>query len=514
MVAACVAPLWWARALPAADLPVHLCYARIIHDHADPGAVLHAPYQLATRAQPYFTVYSAMTALARVMPVVATARVLATLYVLALVASVILLARAAHPGEGRRHPPAAAFLVVPLLWNPVTAMGFLSFALALPLVVAAAALVLGSATRRSPARLLALTALAAATASLHLHAAACVILVALLAAAFQRTRPTLEAAAVATAASLLTLLLWRLGGEVGTGDLARVDWSDALRGAVGFEAVTDAFRIAWGTPPLKLTYAFYTFLGPWQPLGQLLTLLSAVALALVIRRTLPPTSPSSTSSSLRLALTLLALSFLLPWGIHRPSEFTFIDLRTMAVAAPLLVAALPARWFAAPPARLAVIAFALLSAAHLQQKFARFSSAAAPVLDLLPDVAPAEKMVFLSFDGSAPGWGRLFRVAHHLPFHHCAARGGLNAQLWDRYTDHLPVSYRPGHRPQGPSVWHPWELRREDLEGIPALLVQSPTADNQSRAVAGYPAAVSLIESSYRRERCDERWCLYRRLRP
>ncbi len=505
VVVGCIAPIWWAALLPAQDLPVHLAYARIIGDDSDP---LGQQFQAVSSFQPYFSTYYFLTSVGRLTSLLGAARLLFTLYVLALFGAMYLLARAAHPDEPRDRPPAAVFLVAPLVWNPVVAKGFLSFLVAMPLVVLAAALVLMAKTRPRLS-LLGLTFTLAAAASLHVYAAGCAMLVVTLLAAFDRKRRTLIAALLADAAAAVTTFIWRLVGEVGIGDKP-VAWSSALREAVGFDVVTDALHVNWGTPPLKLTYALYTLLGPWGPLGQLVTFVALVVVIAVCVRS-GGRLASCPCPALRAALAFAGIAFLLPWGIELPSQFGFIDLRTMTVAALLVAGLVPPRFFGHDRARIALVGFALLACVQLQQKFASFSKEGQSVVRLLRQTGRSQGLLFLALDGEASGWGRAFQLTRHLPFLHTALNGGVNLQLWDRYASHLPVEYRPGRKPSALSVWKPADFELGHLDGAQALLVQEPAPDGPGPNILLFNKLPSQLQGRFRGPTCDGAWCLYLR---
>lgn len=510
LVLGCLGPLWWSALLPGQDLAAHLAYARIVRDVGDPALPFAQQYRLTDSTNPYFTTYHLLVGLGGAMSLVAAARGLCTAYVLALFAAVFFLARQAHPDEPRDRPPAAVYLLAPLVWNPTAAMGFLVFQLTLPLIVAGAGAVLWMKVRPRAA-VGALAALCTAAGSLHVFAAASLTLVAAAIALFTRERRHALGAAAVLAASAATLGIWRVAGELGVTDTP-IAWSDGLRAAIGFEAITHAFGIAWGTPPLKLTYACYTIFGPWTAGAQVLTALG-VAGVVVWHRRRGPALTARERALLKAAAAFGALACLTPWGIHLPSEFTFIDLRLMTVAGLLLVAFLPPGAFAAGRGRLAVVGFALGCCAILQVKFAGFAGQARPVLGLLGQVDRGERLAFLSFDGTIPGWGRLFRLSQTLPLHHTVVNGGITPQLWGRYTRHLPIEFQPGREPVAPPVWQPWEVESSQLAGADVVLLQAPRRDGPQRSAQGFDRATTLLHARFEEVACDGAWCLHRKKR-
>jgi hypothetical protein len=507
LVAASVAPLWWSAVLPGQDLPAHLAYARILRDHADPALPFGAAYRLGATAQPYFTTLYLLIFLGRMMSLLTAARVVATAYVLALYAAVFFAARVAQPQEPRDRPPAAVFLAAPLVWNPAAAMGFLLFVVTVPLVVAGAGVLLLPARGREQMRAAVLVGLCGVAGSLHVYALVCLLLVATLFALWERERRSVTGLLAVVAGAAATLAIWRAAGEVGVSEQP-IAWREALRAAIGFEAITDAFRVAWGTPPLKLTYAFYTAFGPFGVAGQLVTIAGVVALLVVHRRSGARASAEQ-RRRLKVAGTFALVAALLPWGIHIPTELTFIDLRTLTVAALLLVPLLPPEAFVAGRGRMALLAFALACTVNLQVQVAFFARESRPVLRLLAQVLPAERLAYLSFGGGAAGWGGQFRLTHNLPLYHVVKNGGLAPQLWGRYTAHLPVE--PVREPVVPPVWQPWEVQARELAEVDALLVQEPPPDATARATSGFNRLGSLLEPRFRQVTCAGSWCLYRR---
>jgi hypothetical protein len=507
LVLGSVLPLWWVGWLPGQDLAAHLAYARVLRDLGDPTQGFAGHYQVTPGSHPYLTTYHLLIALSRVSSLVGAARALCTLYVLGLFASIFFLARQAHPHEPRDRPPVAVYLLAPLVWNPTAAMGFLVFQLTLPLMVAGAGMALWSRTRPRLASGL-LAGLCVLAGSLHVFSSVCLTLVVFVLALVTRQRRHALGAAVAAGATAATMALWSAAGELGVRGES-IAWSEGLRAAVGFEAITHAFRVAWGTPPLKLTYACYTLFGPYGAAG-LVTALAAAALMVIQRRRPGETSPHQ-RGLLVMAAALAAVSALAPWGIYLPSEFTFIDLRLMTLAGLVLVAVMPPAAFLAGRGRQALIAFALLCCLIVQWQFAAFARQTRPVRRLLDQIDRREALVFLSFDGTTPGWGRLFRLSQTLPLYHTVLAGGFTPQLWGRYTRHLPIEFAPGREPAAPPVWQPWELEAKHLADAQAVLVQAPRPGGPDRTAAGFHRAAGILETDFRQVACDGPWCLYRR---
>src|SRR5262249_26460363 len=120
----------------------------------------------------------ALAWLGRFMSLDAAVRVVFSVYVVGLMLAFRDLVTAVHPARGAGWTTVLGSLLV---WNPVVCMGFLEFALAIPVVLLGAAFALRCA-RPSVSGLarVGLVASAVALASIHVVAAGCLALFALL----------------------------------------------------------------------------------------------------------------------------------------------------------------------------------------------------------------------------------------------------------------------------------------------------------------------------------------------
>ncbi len=124
----CIWPLWSADMLPIVDLPQHLATVRILRDLHTPGWHLDTYYQLDLARTQYLGWYAVAVLLSQVMTIETAARVLLSLYVLALPFAFVSFLRA------HRRDPAWAVLAVPLALNDSLWMGFFNYVTAIPLL--------------------------------------------------------------------------------------------------------------------------------------------------------------------------------------------------------------------------------------------------------------------------------------------------------------------------------------------------------------------------------------------
>ena len=125
----CAVPLWSARTLPLMDLPQHLATVRILRDLHTPGWNLDAYYQLDLARTQYVGWYAAAVALSQLVSIETAARLLLTLYVVAVPFAVAAFLRA------HRRDAVLAVLAAPLALNQSLWMGFVNYVSAIPLVL-------------------------------------------------------------------------------------------------------------------------------------------------------------------------------------------------------------------------------------------------------------------------------------------------------------------------------------------------------------------------------------------
>jgi hypothetical protein len=119
-------------------------------------------------------------------------------------------------------------------------------------------------------------------------------------------------------------------------------------------------------------------------------------------------------------------------------------------------------------------------------------------------------MMSLVFDGRSAQFGEQFRVTHFLPMYYMIFHDGINTQFWGRYTEHLPIGWRPGQRPASTPDWKPQEFSLTDLRDSDYLLFQSVAEDSPRDQQAATRRITALLERSTETIECRGLWCLYR----
>jgi hypothetical protein len=347
---------------------------------------------------------------------------------------------------------------------------------------------------------------------MHLVAAGCFILFAWLHAAVNRTPRRLVVPAVVSGSSAAAFLLWMLLGDTGVGSPAAIPWADALRSSRGLGFIAQALRMRWYDSPTKLNYIAWTALGPFR--FPILAGMAAVfgAAIWVIRRSKPPAAPMSETlrAARRSALAFAVASWFMPWGLYAPSEITFLDFRMFTVAFAMLLATVSPRWFAARRARAALAIGCAIGFAQFGFRAAAFAREARPALELIREARPLAPMLSLVYHSKSDHFGKLFRLTHFLPMYYTASEGGINAQFWARYTDHLPIGYRPGKKFHSAPDWFPSRFQPDQLAGFGHVLMQAATDEDASEIREASTRAREQLETHAERVRCEGIWCLYR----
>jgi hypothetical protein len=482
-----IAAIAFLPVLPAQDLPQHLTYARIFQDPTLP--LFAALYQLPSELQPYFVPYLVLARLGRWIGLMTALRLILSAYVIVLLVALDALVRAVRPGKN----PMTALLGAALIWSPVAAMGFLSFLLCVPVFVLGAALLF----RGRP--LFGLALVGALLASLHAAAAGIFLVLGAIHFAVAPSRRRAIALVSALAGTALTLAAWHVCGSLGVGEHLVLD-REALRRAHGLEFINDWLRLDWSTLPVQLDYLRWTLLGPWRLGGQLVVLAALAVVGWLARAGAP-------ALHRRTVLVFGILAFAAPFGLHAPSEVTFLNLRLLTLAATLTIVLVDPARFGSPLARSLLVVAALAISAHFVVRSVRFAHEAEPALALLDQTQPGTVMSSLVFGGRSRELGKQFRVAHFLPMYFTVLHDGAATQFWARYTDHLPIDYRAGRRPAGTDDWHPGRFRFDQLRDSRYLLVggcdpdddSAATCDDERRSQRQVPV----------RPICLGRWCLY-----
>jgi hypothetical protein len=88
-------------------------------------------------------------------------------------------------------------------------------------------------------------------------------------------------------------------------------------------------------------------------------------------------------------------------------------------------------------------------------------------------------------------------------------RGGLNTQFWAKYTEHLPVDYRPGKRPVRTPDWHPEQFETSQLADSDYLLLQTATEEEPRALRLASDQVNAFVRSAHQPIQCAGLWCLF-----
>jgi|GEM_PF-3775105 len=510
-----LAVIWTLPVLPCQDLPQHLAYARIFIDHARPDLRFQEFYTLPERFEPYHTVYWLLAALARAVGSSSALRLVMSAYVLGTFGAFHALVRSVW---GRSPEPSwNTCLAVPLLWNPAVCMGLFSFALCIPIWLGGCACLLRARTPPHRARhLVAVAVCCAALASIHLVAAACFALFAVIFAITGRTRMHVFSLMLTATVIAATTAAWSKLGGLGLAGHPIPSLADAVKRTDGLNFLDSIFHLVWSSPTVKTDYLLWTVLGPYRALN-LLLLAAAFAAAIFVaskarsRRAPARTDARALPRDVRGAsIGFAALTLLAPRGCYVPTELTFIDLRMMPLAFALLLALIGPTWLETTRARWALVLGSFVVALHFAFCAFGFGREAAGPLRLQAKIPPTAVMESLPFHGRSAYFGTRFRLTESLPMYFTVKQGGIATQFWARYTEHLPVDYAPGKRPPRAADSSPATFASSHLDSVDYLLIQQASAADDALAVQdAHRKARAILEDRATLVDCAGDWCLF-----
>lgn len=514
LVAANVLLVWLLPVLPQQDLPQHLAYARILRDFGDPSLPFSTRYAPIDEFQVYFTSYYLMRWLSFGASVEVGMRMLMSLYVVGMFAAFAFVVRVVSPSNDS--PRWSSLLVIPFIWNPPVVMGFLAYYLGLPLLLAAIGATLGWIARhRGPMAIGAVVA-SAICALLHpfLGATACMALVLCALVHPERSRARRALLPALLIVVLVGVAFWV--GSSGLGQTSSLEPEEAWRRGFGVEFIAILLGFEWSGTTAKINYSLWSMFGPFTLPVLVAVGLATLALAIATRRALREHlrehgMPPANRALLRVALLMVLLGWLVPFGMHRPTELTFIDLRLLSVGWMLAACSVPSAAFASPRLRKALIVASVAFFLHLAYRLERAAGEATSLFGLLDQVDRGKVLMSLVINNDSPHLAKQFRVPHFMPMYYTVRYDGICTQFWARYTHHLPVDYAKGQRPRQTEDWNPGKFRPADVQDSDYVIVRAPSRqrDPEKRASTGAKVKKKLdvVATEVAREGL---WVLYR----
>lgn len=509
--------VWALPLIPAQDLPQHLTYIRIFANYSSNDLLFREFYTLPSGFQPYDSVYLLLAWIARHSSVIVALRVALSVYVVLMFAGFDALSASIHGrGPGRRPLPTSVMASM-LVWSSALAMGFLQYFLCVPLVLlTAAALIRGSEEDAPDWVVLGAVPAAMAVASMHLVAAGALAVFAGLHTLTGLGKPGFWRRATMTGVvlgSLVTaLVLWRFwGGEVLGAKPRGIAFEEAWRNAQGFEFVNNMLEATWYDPPVTFNYLVWGTLGPYRITGlavAAVAVLACVVLVFPIR-----TSDDLRPEARRYARTAGAFGLftcLIPWGIQVPSEITWLNFRLIALAFAMLLPLVPPRWFSFARGRVALTGLALVFLGNYTAHAVGFNHEAAGAIRLLSRVPNREVLLSLVYRSRSSYFAKGIRLTHFLPMYFTVLDGGICSQFWAKYTEHLPIDYRPGKQPAQPDDWSPQNFdETKHLRDVTWVLLQRTTPDDPKGGQRDAARAEQKLSQRADLVDCDTGWCLY-----
>ena len=519
LLAANLVLVWALPLIPAQDLPQHLTYIRIFADYDNPALPFHDFYVLPRGFQPYDSVYLLLAFIARHSSVLFALRLTLSVYVVLVFVAYDVLSASIHGRPGDRRsiiPMPNGVMASMVVWSSALAMGFLQYFLCVPLVMlAVAALVRGSNKDAPDWVVLSAVPAAAAVASIHLVAAGALSVFAVLHTLVWIRKPEVKQravmAGVVVGSILTTLVLWRLwGGEVLGARPRGTSFAIAWQNAQGFEFVNTMLDATWYDPPVTFNYLTWGTLGPYRILG---LAVAASAVVTCITQVVPSYTPDDlrveARGYARTAWAFALFTCLIPWGIQVPSEITWLNFRLISLAFALLLPLIPPRWFEVERSRAALIGLSLVYLGNFTVHAIGFNYEAAGATRLLAKVPNHETLLSLVFRSRSSYFAKGMRLTHFLPMYFTVLDGGICSQFWARYTEHLPIDYRPGKRPAQPDDWSPQHFdETKHLKDVGYVILQRTTKDDPLSAQNESAKAEQKLSQRAELVECDSGWCL------
>ncbi len=511
LVAANVVLVWLLPVLPQQDLPQHLAYARILRDHSVAGLPFAEMYRPVEGFQLYFTSYHLLRWLSFGASIEVGARMMMSLYAVGMFGAFAFVIRTVGRG-----PNWAVLLAVVFIWNPLVVMGFLANYAGLPFVLTAVGATLGWIDRRHRAMPWVAGGSAIACALFHpvlgATVAGCLVSLAVL----HPHRADARRALLPAALALVVVGVGLVVGRSGLGDAASLDFTNAWRRSFGVDFVSLLLKLEWSGTTNTLNYVLWSWFGPFPlpivAMVGLFALTIAVPAAGAIRACAPADRLTPAQRALlRVALLLFVVGWLAPFGIHAPTELTFINLRLITIALMLGACAIPAvaigqRWL-----QIAAVAASIAFVGHLAYRLYRSADQATALFGLLDRVEGNRVLMSLMINNESPHLSKQFRTPHFLPMYYSVRYDGIATQFWARYTHHLPVDYAPGKRPRQTDDWTPNSFAVEHLADSDYLVVREPSPRRDPEARLRTAARIrKRLEGVTREVGRDGPWVLYR----
>jgi hypothetical protein len=429
-----LAVVWKNTFLPMQDLPQHLFMAWVANNYEVEALKLAETYELRGQLGPYRITYFLQRFFSALIDPLTAAKLVVTVYLLVITLLVLKI-----QSEAEESAPAwASVLLIPASFHPMYFYGFMSFTLAVPVLVL---LLLDlKALFRAPNGGMALFRHCALVTLLFLiHPYTLLVYLVLGTATMMllaRDRQSFYRGATSTVVGGLIFLLWVLFSTGTTSlsslDEARLVWWPLQLNIRFMEIMFFGLRMPgadnWQTPLLWLSIGLLMIIGSW---GRKIEFSHGPWLGL-------------------LAMIALLGFFFLPFSVQTQERFTFFSVRLAPIFLLLLIAAFSLLRLHVLAGRAVAVAGVLMTVliAITHDRVAKEVEHIAPLVSKMQ--AGGKVLPLISSSRSAfldPGFYAQFHY-HDVFYYHLLKGGGANPDLFGNRL--MPVVYQSGQRPSRP----------------------------------------------------------------
>lgn len=449
-------------AFPFQDLPQHLTYSKIIAEF-NTNELFQKFYEKSSQFNSYHFVYYLMSGLQLLFSTIWSFKII-FLFNWASLTYGIWLLRSNYLKESE--PYLSIILGSVLIWHGALFMGFLNYSLAIPLAIIALAICYKFYEKLEilPKHFYPLLSfLLLISALLHIFATGMIALLLMIYLFFIKKRR--DAFFILFLSCFLVMLF---GGFFGSGQGLALP-QNILGGTYGFEFVNNIFSLKWSFPPTILNYLAWNFLGPFPlpfTIAGLLGILFCCVKFFYKKQDYDPL--------LKTFVLFLIIVSLMPWGLYKPTEITFINFRLITVAAILFFTIIPSEEYnpsGSKPYFSSILGFKYLSILYV---LVSFHLDASGIIKLIKKIPVGEKVHSVVYENEVPYLARMFRATHFMPMYYMIYQGGVATQFWAGYTKHLPIRYRKDMSLVNGGDWLPYRTTLDHIKQYQYHIIREP----------------------------------------
>jgi hypothetical protein len=488
---------------PSQDLPQHLAMGKIFLDY-DHSSQFQSFYKLPEYYQSYFTLYYLLLGLGYFFGIINSIKIITIVYAIGLYFAFSHLRQVIHK---ERNTVLDALLVYLFVFNGAFSMGLFSFSLAIPFFIAGSAQLIEMYRVKEYQKPLILILLYSFFICLfHVVALAGFSLLVLITALSKRSYQWRLAIILFFHLVLALFLAGLWHGS--TADVSSLNIKGSFQGTFGFEFLNSIFGLTWSNLVTTINYLLWNLVGPFsRPLWFIGIVLFIICFFMIRRSgTVIKLSPFALPF-----IIFFVISTLLPWGVGRPSEVTFLNFRMISIGIILLWSLLPPDVWNKRLSRTAILLMVgFVFSAHMMASITLQKEAGA-ALSLIKKVPSDKVLLSLVYHSESRFYGKMFRVSHFLPMYFTISHGGIATQFWAKYTDHLPIDYKDEMKPRQPADWDPQKFNKSHMRDIDYVLVQQPPKWGDRTMIKYARQARRTLRPLATRIECQGYWCLYKK---